>query len=148
METPSPSLCSGGTDASDRERVEGVVTFPEAPLPPSGYSPQRSLRSLGGETAHFVRWGEKWGETLAAFPPPGAERLFPPPGAERRWGRWPEGPEGLSWGRWPEGPDGVYAVRGAGGHLTTRHEGRCGSPLATRAAPQSVSPALTRKAAI
>src|SRR3970040_2367208 len=34
---------------------------PPDPPPASGYPPQRSLRSLGGETAHFVHWGEKQG---------------------------------------------------------------------------------------
>ena len=49
----------------------------------------RSLRSLGGDT-------------------PG---LSPPPGAKRRWGRWPEGPEGAVLFRWStRGPDDLDPV--------------------------------------
>jgi hypothetical protein len=50
--TPAPvdsRQSVGGREPPSRLRR----TPPKAPHPPSGYSPQRSLRSLGGETAHF-----------------------------------------------------------------------------------------------
>ena len=49
--------------------------MPVAPLPPPGYSPQRSLRSLGGETARSAHWGEKWPPSPVRGTPPGLATL-------------------------------------------------------------------------
>ncbi len=52
------------------------------PQTPRPYSPQRSLRSLGGDMRREVSF-------------PHGRTMSPPPVAKRRWGRCPEGAEGV-----------------------------------------------------